>query len=112
MAAPPVKNRARRQAAQQSDRRLAVAREDPVLVGERMHRAGLHRLVVPEDRIRPDPALTVVDDRALVVGAEQDERAVDGEELVGTEAVDLALLVDHAPQLVFIRSYLRHGREA
>ena len=77
-----------------------------------MHGAGLHRLVVPEDRVRADPALAVVDDRALVVGAEQDERAVDREELVGAEPVDLALLVDHAPKLMFFRSHLGHGREA
>ena len=82
MAPPPVEDGARRNPAQQPDRRLAVAREDPVLVGERVHRAGLHRLVVPEDRVRADPALAVIDDRALVVGTQQDERAVDREQVV------------------------------
>ena len=77
-----------------------------------MHRAGLHRLVVPEDRVRPDPALAVIDERALVVGAEQDERAVDRQEFVRAEPVDLALLVDDSAQLVFLRRHLRHGREA
>ena len=112
MPPPPVEDGARRHAAQQPDRRLAVAREDPVLVGERVHRPCLHRLVVPEDRVRPDPALAVVDDRALVVGAEQDERAVDREQVVGAEAFDLALLIEDPPQLVLFGSDLRHGREA
>ncbi len=89
MPAPPVQDGARRKPAQEPDRRLAVAREDPVLVGERVHRAGLHRLVVPEDRVGADPALAVVDDRALVVRPQQDQRAVDREEVVGAEAFDL-----------------------
>src|SRR5438445_605321 len=79
---PPVEDRARRHPAQQPDRRLAVAREDPVLIGERVHGAGLHRLVVPEDRVRPDPALAVIDDRALVVRPQEDERAVDRNKIV------------------------------
>ena len=75
-------------------------------------RAGLHGLVIPEDRVRPDPALAVVDHRALVVGAEEDQRAVDGEQLVRTETVDLATLVDHAPQFVPVGRNSRHEREA
>jgi hypothetical protein len=54
----------------------------------------------------------VVDDGALVVGAKQDERAIDPQQLIGAEAFDFALLVDHTPELVFFRSYLRHGRVA
>ena len=112
MAAPPVEDGARRYPAQQPDRRLAVAREDPVFVGERVHRAGLHRLVVPEDGVRPDPALAVVDDGALVVGAQQDQRAVDRKEVVRAETVDLTLFVEDTAQLVLFRSHLGHGREA
>src|SRR6478752_8560726 len=78
---PPVEDGARRHAAQQPDRRLAVAREDPVLVGERVHRPGLHRLVVPEDRVRANPALAVVDEGALVIRAQQDDRTVDREQI-------------------------------
>ena len=67
----------RRHAAQEPDRRLAVAREDPVLVVERGHGADLHGLVVPEYGVGADPALAVVDDRALVVGAHEDELPVE-----------------------------------
>src|SRR5207244_11190498 len=63
MAAPPMENGARRDPAQQPYCRLAIARKDPILVGERMYRPRLHRFVVPEDRVRADPALAVVDDR-------------------------------------------------
>src|SRR5579884_4135510 len=108
MAPPPVQHGARRHPSEQPDRRLPVAREDPVSVVERVHRAGLHRLVVPEDRVRADAALAVVDERALVVRAQQDERAVDREQLARVEAVDLALLVDDAPQLTLPRGYLGH----
>ena len=91
-----------RHAAQQPDRRLAVAREDPVLVVERVHGAGLHRLVVPEDRVRADAALPVVDDGALVVRAQQHHRAVELEQLLLAEAVDLAVLVDDPAELVLL----------
>src|SRR5207302_1324733 len=103
-----MKHGARRDPAQQPDRRLAIARKDPVLVGERVNRPRLHRFVVPEDGVRADPALTVVDDRTLVVRAEQDERAVDGEELVGAETVDLLYFNDAASD-VLGRSYLDVG---
>ncbi len=65
-----------------------------------MHGARLHRLVVPEDRVRADAALAVVDDRALVVGAQQHHRAVELEQLLLAEAVDLAVLVEDAAKLV------------
>ena len=55
-----------------------------------------------EDRVRADPALAVVDDRALVVRAQQDERAVEREQRVVVEPVDaavrLAVHADHALQ--------------
>ena len=105
MAAPPRQHRRRRHPAQEPDRRLAVAREDPVRALEREHRAGLHRLVVPVDRVRPDAPLTVVDDRALVVGAQQDQVAVEPEQVVLRQAVDLAVghglaVADHVSKLV------------
>ena len=62
------------------------SREDPVALLEREDGTGLHRLVVPEDRVRPDPALPVVDDRALVVRPQEDEVAVELEELVAGRA--------------------------
>src|SRR4051794_35164831 len=102
MPPPPVEDGARRHAAQQPNGRLAVAREYPVLVRERVHRAGLHRLVVPEDRVRANPALAVVDERALVVGPEEDQRAIDREKIVWAKAVEFAVLVDDAPQLVLL----------
>ena len=99
--------------AQKPDRRLAIAREDPVLVLERVDRAGLHRLVVPVDRVRPDPPLAVVDDRALVVRAQQDEPAVELDQVVVGEPVDLAVghrlaVADHAPEIALGRKHLRH----
>ena len=99
MAAPPVQDRRGRHAAQEPDRRLAIAREDPVDVVERVHRAGLHRLVIPEDRVRPDAALTVVDERPLVVRPQQHHRAIEVEQLLLAEPVDLAILVDDAAQV-------------
>ena len=74
--------------AQQADRRLAVAREDPVALLERVDEAGLDRLVAAEDRVRADASLAVVDDRALVVRPEQDERAVDREEQLVGDALE------------------------
>ena len=81
MAAPPLQDRLDRQPAHEPDRRLAIRREDPVVVAERERRAGLDRLVVPEDRVRPDAALPVVDDGALVVGAQEHHAAVQLEQL-------------------------------
>ena len=106
MAAPPGEDGRGRHAAQQPDRRLAVAREDPVALLERERRARLHGLVVPEDRVRPDPALPVIHDRALVVRPQEDEIAVESEEIVGTESLDLAVgnrvtVADDAAQVSF-----------
>ena len=71
MTAPPGEHRRDRHPAQEADRRLAVAGKDPVVALERIDRAGLHRLVIPEDRVRADPALAVEDDRTLVVRPQQ-----------------------------------------
>ena len=94
---------------QQADRRVAVARKDPVALLERVYDARLDRLVPAEDRVRADASLAVVHDRALVVGAEEDERAVDGEQCLVVEpvhaAVGLAVEADHAAQAL-----LDHGR--
>jgi len=60
-----MQDRLDRHPAHESDRRLTVGREDPVVVLEREGRARLDRLVVPEDRVRADPALPVVDHRPL-----------------------------------------------
>ena len=102
VAPPPLEDRRGRQPAQEPDRRLAVAREDPVAPLERVDRAGLDRLVAPEDRVRPDPALAVVDDRPLVVRPQQDERAMEREQRVvvepGEPPVGLAVDPDHARQ--------------
>ena len=75
--------------------------------------AGLHRLVVPEDRVRADPALAVVDDRALVVGPQQDQRAVEVEQVLLGEPLDLAVrdafsVADHAPEVALGRKHLGH----
>ncbi len=91
VAPPPGEHGRDGHPAQEPDRRLAVARKDPVAVLEREHGAGLHRLVVPEDRVRADPALPVVDDRALVVRPQEHEVAVELEQLVRAEPVDLAV---------------------
>ena len=107
VAAPPRQHRGRRHSAQQADRRLAIAREDPVVVGERVHRARLHRLVVPEDRVGADAPLPVIDDRALVVRAEEDQRPVEVEQKSCVDAVELPIgasrrrrsrAADRAPQ--------------
>ena len=115
MPAPPRQDRRRRQSAQQADRGLSVRGEDPVLVVERMDDADLHRLVVPEDRVRADAPLPVVDDRALVVRAQQDHRAVELEQLLLAEAVDLAVaravgLADDTPQIALGRKNRHCGR--
>ena len=116
VAAPPLQDRARRHSPQQPDRRLAVAREDPVLVLEGVDRARLHRLVVPVDRVRADPALAVVDDGALVVGSKQDERPVELEQVVLGEPVDLpsgtaVAVADHATKVALGGKHLRHCRD-
>ncbi len=109
MAAPPGEHGRHRHPAQEPDRRLAVRREDPVALLEREHRARLHRLVVPEDRVRADAALAVVDDRALVVRAQQDEVAIEREQLVRAETLDLAVrnrlaVADDAAQIPLRRA--------
>ena len=113
--APPGEDRRRRHAAQEPDRRLAVAREDPVLVLERVERAGLDRLVTPVDRVRADPALAVVDDGALVVGAQQHHRAVEVEQLLLADALDLAVrnrvaVADHTAKIALGGNGARHRR--
>src|SRR4030095_17207826 len=62
MATPPGEDRRGRHPAQQPDRRLAVARKDPVVALECVDGAGLHRLVIPEDRVGADPALAVMEE--------------------------------------------------
>src|SRR5688572_20024576 len=116
VAAPPGEDRRRGQPAEEADRRLAVAREDPVVVLERVERSGLHGLVAPVDRVRADPALAVVDDGALVVGAQEHHRAVEREQLLLTEALDLAVrdrvaVTDHAAEVPLGRENLRHRPE-
>ena len=112
MPAPPLEDRGGRQAAQQPDRRVAVAREDPVAVLERVDGTGLDRLVAAEDRVRPDPALSVVDDRPLVVRPEADERAVDREKRVVVEpvgpAIGLVSEPDHALEALLDGGNLVH----
>ncbi len=91
MAAPPLQHGLRREPAQEADRGIAVAREDPVALLERVHEARVDRLVAAVDRVGADPALTVVHDRPLVVGAQQDERPVDREERLVVETLDAAV---------------------
>jgi hypothetical protein len=55
----------------------------------------------------------VVDDRALVVGPEQHDVSVEGEEIVWTEAADLPVreplsVADHAAQVSFGREHAAH----
>ena len=114
MAAPPGEDGRDGHPAQEPDRRLAVAREDPVALLERERRAGLHRLVVPEDRVRPDAALAVVHDRALVVRPQEHEVAIEREQLVAAESVHLAVrdgraVTDHATQAPIRRQHQAHG---
>ena len=71
--------------------------------------------MTPVDRVGADAALAVVDDRALVVGAQQDEGAEELQEIrlvePGDLAVRLALAVaDHAPQPGLGGKNLRHCR--
>ena len=111
MPAPPAQDGLGRHSAQERDRRLAVAREDPVLVVERVHGARLHRFVIPVDRVRADAALAVIDDGTLVVGAQQHHRAVQLEKLLLAEAVDFAVLIEHPAKLVTPLRNLRHREE-
>ena len=73
--------------------------------------------MVPEDRVRADPSLPVVDDRALVVGAQEDEASVELEEVGVGEPVDVAVgdrvaVADHAPEIALGRKNLRHEPES
>src|SRR5204863_9329120 len=94
MPAPPLEDRRRRHAANEADRGLAVAREDPILLVERERGAGLDRLVVPGNRVRPDPTLAVVDERALVEHAQEDHAPVELDQvLIGEPHEDQARTV-------------------
>ena len=69
--------------------------------------------MVPEDRVRADPALPVVDHRALVVRSQQHEVAVELEQIVGAEPVDLAVrnrlaVADDAAQVSFGGEHAAH----
>ena len=82
-----------------------------------MDRAGLHRLVVEKESVGADPPLPVVDERALVVGAEEDELPVQLEKVVLAEPVDLAVgdglaVADHAAQTPLGRKHLGHAAES
>ena len=73
--------------------------------------------MVPEDRVRADPALAVVDDGALVVGPEQHQVAVEREQLLRAESLDLAVgdrvaVADHAAQAPIRRQHLGHGADS
>ena len=111
VSAPPLQDGRGRQAAEQADRGLAVAREDPVALLERVDGTGLDGLVPVEDRVGPDAALAVIDDRALVVGPQEDERAVKREERIVAEALDaaigLALVPDHTTQILLDDAHSR-----
>ncbi len=99
--APPGEHRRDRDPAQKADRRLAVGREDPVALVEGRSGADLHRLVAPVDRVGADPALAVVHHGALVVGAQQDQVAVQPEQrrVVELDAlVGGVVVADHAAQ--------------
>ena len=69
--------------------------------------------MVPEDRVGADAALAVVDDGALVVGAEEDEAAIELDEIVVGQPLDFAVgdrgaVADHAPEIPLSRENLRH----
>jgi hypothetical protein len=65
----------------------------------------LDRLVTTVDGVGADPSLAVVDDRALVVRPQEDERPVEREQRVVVEPVDapvgLAPVSDHAQKVPF-----------
>ena len=113
MPAPPGEDGRGGHPSQETDRGLAVARKDPVALLESKDRTGLHRLVVPEDRVCADAALSVVDDRALVVCAKEDEVSVKREQLLRAEAFDLAVgervaVTDDTAQASFRGQHLAH----
>ncbi len=114
MAPPPGEHRLGRHPAKEADRRLAVGREDPVLVCEGVRRPDLHRLVPPEDRIRPDPALPVVDERALVVGSQEHHGPIEVQKSSVVETLDLAVrhlfpIADDPPNVMLGRKHLCHA---
>jgi hypothetical protein len=67
MAAPPLQDRRRLHAAHEPDRRLAIAREDPVVLAQFKGGSRLDRFVVPRDRIGADAPLPVIDECAFAV---------------------------------------------
>ena len=83
-----------------------------IAVVERAHGADLHRLVPPEDGVGADASLAVIDERALVVGPQQDQRAVEVEQKSLVDAVELAIrrvaVADDAPQVALGRDDLCH----
>ena len=69
--------------------------------------------MVPEDRVGADAALAVVDDGALVVGAQDHEPAIELDEIVVGEPFDLAVghavpVADDTPEVTLSRENLRH----
>ena len=78
-----------------------------------MDRTDLHGLVVPEHGVGADAALPVVDDRALVVGAQEHESAVKLEQILLAEPFHLAVgnclaVADHPAQTALGRKHLGH----
>ena len=61
--------------------------------------------MVPEDRVGADAALAVVDDRALVEGAQQDQAAVQLEQVALGERVGHGVAVENTSEL---ERHLRH----
>ena len=72
--------------------------------------------MVPEDRVRADPALAVVDHGALVVRPQKHEVAVESEKLLGAQSVDLTVrdrstVADDAAQVSFGGEHPAHEHE-
>ena len=70
--------------------------------------------MAPEDRIRPDPALAVVDDGALVVGSQEDHSSVEVKQRSVAETLDLAVrypfpIADDPPNALLGRKHLCHS---
>src|SRR5688572_13102681 len=70
--------------------------------------------MAPEDRVGADAALPVIDERALVVRAQEYEVAVEPEQVALVETGDLAVrqcapVPDHPPQVPLRGRYLGHG---
>ncbi len=70
--------------------------------------------MAPEDRVRADPALAVIDERALVVGSQEDHPAVEIQERGVAEALDLAVrysfpIADDPPNVMLGRKHLCHA---